>query len=68
MDAHWVDLQVNGYAGVDFNAPGLTPEAVRAVTERLAADGTAAFLPTLVTGDPETLLGTIRAVVAARRR
>ena len=68
MDAHWVDLQVNGYAGVDFNAPGLTPEAVRAVTERLAADGTAAFLPTLVTGDPEMLLGTIRAVVAARKR
>ena len=24
----WVDLQVNGYAGVDFNAPGLTEEAV----------------------------------------
>ena len=45
MYARWVDLQVNGYAGVDFNAPGLTPEAVRAVTERLAADGTAAFLP-----------------------
>ena len=68
MNARWVDLQVNGYAGVDFNAPGLTPEAVRAVTERLAADGTAAFLPTLVTGDPEMLLGTIRAVVAARKR
>ena len=68
MYARWVDLQVNGYAGVDFNAPGLTQEAVRAVTDRLAADGTAAFLPTLVTGDPEMLLGTIRAVVAARRR
>ena len=36
----WIDLQVNGYGGVDFNAPGLTVEAVRAVTERLAADGT----------------------------
>ena len=64
----WVDLQVNGYAGVDFNAPGLTVEAVRAVCVRLAADGTAAFLPTLVTGDPETIVGTIRTVVAARRR
>ena len=38
MDAHWVDLQVNGYAGVDFNAPGLTPEAVRA---RSRTSGTA---------------------------
>lgn len=68
MDANWVDLQVNGYAGVDFNAPGLTPDAVLALTERLSADGTAAFLPTLVTGDPEMLLGTIRSIVDARRR
>ena len=64
----WVDLQVNGYAGVDFNAPGLSVEAVKIVTDRLAADGTAAFMPTLVTGDPETMIETIRTVVGARRR
>ena len=64
----WIDLQVNGYAGVDFNAPGLTVEAVKAVTERLAADGTAGYLPTLVTGDPEMLVGVIRTVMAARRK
>ena len=64
----WIDLQINGYAGVNFNASGLTVEAVKAVTERLAADGTAAFLPTLVTGDPEMLIGTIRTIMAARKR
>ena len=63
-----IDLQVNGYGGVDFNAPGLSVEAVREVTERLEADGTSGYLPTLVTGDPEMLLGTVRTVVAARRR
>ncbi|MBQ3343273.1 MAG: N-acetylglucosamine-6-phosphate deacetylase [Kiritimatiellae bacterium] len=68
MEPVWVDLQVNGYAGVDFNAPGLTEEAVRTVTERLTADGTAVFLPTLVTGDPEMLIATVRTVMAARRR
>ena len=68
MEPVWVDLQVNGYAGVDFNAPGLTEEAVRTVTERLNADGTAVFLPTLVTGDPEMLIATVRTVMAARRR
>lgn len=68
MKPGWVDLQINGYAGVDFNAPGLTVDAVKAVTERLADDGTAAFLPTLVTGDPEMLLATVRTVMAARRR
>ncbi|MBR1920775.1 MAG: N-acetylglucosamine-6-phosphate deacetylase [Kiritimatiellae bacterium] len=64
----WVDLQVNGYAGVDFNAPGLAVEAVETVVARLAADGTAAFLPTLVTGDPEVMVSTLRTIVAARRR
>ena len=64
----WIDLQINGYAGVDFNAPGLSVEAVKAVTERLAEDGTAGFMPTLVTGDPEMLMGTIRTIVAARKR
>ena len=64
----WIDLQVNGYGGVDFNAPGLTVEAVKSVTERLEADGTVGYLPTLVTGDPEMLIGTVRTVMAARRK
>ena len=64
----WIDLQVNGYAGVDFNAPGLTVEAVKQVTERLVADGTAGYMPTLVTGDPEMLIETVRTVVAARKK
>ena len=64
----WIDLQVNGYGGVDFNAPGLTAEAVKAVTEKLAADGTTGYLPTLVTGDPEMLIGVVRTVMEARRR
>ena len=68
MSADWIDLQVNGYAGVDFNAPGLTVEAVKAVTERLERDGTVGYLPTLVTGDPEMLIGTVRTVMAARRK
>ena len=68
MKPIWVDLQMNGYAGVDFNAPGLTVEAVKTVTDRLNADGTAAFLPTLVTGDPEMLVATVRTVMAARRK
>ena len=64
----WIDLQVNGYAGVDFNAPGLTVEKVLAVTERLEKDGTVGYLPTLVTGDPEMLIGMVRTVMEARRK
>ena len=68
MKGGWVDLQVNGYAGVDFNSPGLCVEAVKTVVDRLAADGTAAFLPTFVTADPEMVVANIRTVLAARRR
>jgi len=64
----WIDLQVNGYGGVDFNAPGLTAEKVLAVTEMLAAAGTVGYLPTLVTGDPEVLIGVERVVMEARRK
>ena len=63
----WVDLQVNGYGGVDFNSPGLTCDAVRAVVGRLAADGTAAFMPTIVTCDPEVAVANVRTIVAARK-
>ena len=64
-EAKWVDLQINGYGGIDFNTVGLTVEQVRAVTQRLAADGTAHYLPTLVTGNPETVLANIRSVSMA---
>ena len=68
MKNEWVDLQINGYGGVDFNAPGLTVEKVEAVTERLEADGTCGYLPTIVTGNPETTIDTLRVIAAARKK
>jgi N-acetylglucosamine-6-phosphate deacetylase len=48
-----VDLQVNGYNGVDFSASDLTePDFVRACRELLKA-GTTAFLPTMITSPNE---------------
>ena len=43
------DLQVNGFAGVDFNAPDLTAGAVNAALDRLRATGVTRCLPTLIT-------------------
>jgi hypothetical protein len=31
----FIDLQVNGYVGIDFSAPGLTAEKVYFVTRKL---------------------------------
>jgi N-acetylglucosamine-6-phosphate deacetylase len=45
----FVDLQVNGYHGVDFSSPEVSEvDLIRACRGMLAA-GTAAFLPTLIT-------------------
>ena len=48
-DSGYFDLQVNGYAGVDFNGEGLTvPDAVRACSQ-LREDGVASILATVIT-------------------
>jgi N-acetylglucosamine-6-phosphate deacetylase len=50
----WVDLQVNGYAGVDFASPALGVEQVLRAARGLREHGTRAFCPTLVSAAPET--------------
>ena len=47
----FVDLQVNGYMGVDFSSPGLRVEDVHRVTEALLAAGTVAYCATIITSD-----------------
>jgi len=46
----FVDLQINGWQGIDFSKPGLTLDAVRAAARALVAEGTIAFCPTVITG------------------
>lgn len=45
-----VDIQVNGFAGIDFNTPGLNADEVRTAVAALRASGVTRFLPTLITG------------------
>jgi N-acetylglucosamine-6-phosphate deacetylase len=44
-----VDLQVNGFGGIDFNAPDLLPEQALAALARIEATGVTRCLPTLIT-------------------
>ena len=50
-----VDLQVNGFAGVDFNDAKLTPEALDHALEAMLATGVTVCLPTLITATPDDL-------------
>ena len=47
----FVDLQVNGYAGVNFSDPALTMEQAALVSTALAQRGTIAFCPTVITSE-----------------
>ena len=57
-----VDLQVNGYAGVDFNAPpgDLNLSDFHGVREAQARRGVLVALPTLITDAPERMLARVQ--------
>jgi len=64
----YVDLQVNGYGGVDFNMDGLAPDDLHAACERLEADGVAGVLATFTTDRLDAMVDRLRRMVAAREQ
>jgi N-acetylglucosamine-6-phosphate deacetylase len=62
----WIDLQVNGFAGVDYNHP-LTPhsEIARSI-QVLFSTGVTRFYPTIITGPPDDMTGALRNLAKAR--
>ena len=51
-----VDLQVNGFGGVDFNTPGITQDSLEHSLEKMLASGVTTCLPTIITGSETHLL------------
>jgi N-acetylglucosamine-6-phosphate deacetylase len=62
----FVDLQVNGFAGVDFNDPALEPAAFSRAIQCLFRTGVTKFLPTVISSSPERMTGVLRALAAAK--
>lgn len=61
-----VDLQVNGYGGLDVNAGSVTPQTVAELSHLLAAHGVTTWLPTVVTAPEERITAALRCVAGAR--
>jgi N-acetylglucosamine-6-phosphate deacetylase len=57
----WVDVQVNGFAGVDANDPATAPDAYARMTAALRARGVTRFLPTVITADLPRMAACLRA-------
>jgi N-acetylglucosamine-6-phosphate deacetylase len=54
------DLQVNGFAGVDFNASGTSDEELERAAEAMRATGVTRFLPTLITSSLQSFAACAR--------
>ncbi len=63
----FVDLQLNGYAGINFSDASLTLDQVRTVTRRLVREGTVAYCPTVVTGPMAMYERNLRLLASAMR-
>src|ERR1700742_2244261 len=60
-----IDLQVNGFAGVDFNDAGLTAETLDHALEAMLRSGVTTCLPTLITAAEACLADRLRALDSA---
>lgn len=60
---NYVDLQVNGAFGVDFNSDSLTFEQFEFACDSLGKQGTRAFLPTVITDSIENMIRRIKRIV-----
>jgi N-acetylglucosamine-6-phosphate deacetylase len=63
----FLDLQVNGYAGVDFNSDDLTSEQLHTACRRLRDDGVEGILATLITDSVERMTARLARIVRLRR-
>ena len=60
----YLDLQVNGAFGVDFNDDALTTDRFEHACQKLHESGVVGFLPTIITESIETMCRRIRNIVA----
>ncbi len=62
-----IDLQVNGYFGLDLNDGSLTVERVAQLSRKLHEHGVTTFLPTLITASEEAITAALATIAAARQ-
>lgn len=62
----WIDLQVNGFAGVDYNSPSSSPEQIAQSIRAMFGCGVTRFFPTVITGSPENMTAALRNLASAK--
>jgi N-acetylglucosamine-6-phosphate deacetylase len=65
VDAPWlapafIDVQVNGFAGVDYNCPTVSLDEVERSIHAIHSTGVARFLPTVITGPADEMAASLK--------
>jgi N-acetylglucosamine-6-phosphate deacetylase len=62
-----IDLQVNGCAGFDVNAPQLTPQTIIDLVDAMLARGVTCFAPTIITAPEDRICHALSIIAESRR-
>src|SRR5260370_39690692 len=62
----WIDIQVNGFAAVDYNRPDVSHEAIARSLQVLFSTGVTRFYPTVITGPPDDMERALRNLAGVR--
>lgn len=61
-----IDLQINGFRGLDLNAGDLQPAVLLSLCEELLSVGVTTWLPTLITASEASILQALEAIARGR--
>lgn len=62
----FIDLQVNGFAGVDYNSASSSHEQIADSIRAMFACGVTRFFPTVITGSPDNMAAALRNLANAK--
>src|ERR1035437_10270246 len=63
----FIDIQVNGFAGVDFNRPDTGIDQIQQALDLIWSTGVTRCLPTVITGPADDMAACLRNLARARR-
>jgi N-acetylglucosamine-6-phosphate deacetylase len=63
----FIDIQVNGFAGVDYNDPDASLDQIAASLRTMFSTGVTRCFPTIITGSAERIEGALRNLTAVKR-
>ena len=66
ISAGLIDLQVNGFRGLDLNSGKLTSNTLKSLCEELLSVGVTSWLPTLITASESSLLSAMETIASSR--